>query len=123
MGMYDSFYINCPKCKHELEFQSKSGSCMLAVYGKVIKGVTFSFKKLSPDVAVGINGDVVRCQFCDSRLKLVCNIPISINAHVEIVKKRKFDYNGNYNPKHPASVKEKVELRKQIGRASCRERV
>jgi hypothetical protein len=32
MGMYDSVIINCPKCNTELEFQSKSGECLLQYY-------------------------------------------------------------------------------------------
>lgn len=32
MGMFDSVMVNCPKCGHEHEFQSKSGECILDVY-------------------------------------------------------------------------------------------
>ena len=32
MGMFDSVMFKCPKCGHEIEAQSKSGSCDLKVY-------------------------------------------------------------------------------------------
>ena len=32
MGMYDSVMVNCPNCKEEHEFQSKSGDCYLGSY-------------------------------------------------------------------------------------------
>lgn len=118
MGMYDSFMILCPKCKHELEFQSKTGSCMLANYGKKPKGMKkdylYYFKTLSPDVAIGLMGDVVRCMFCNSKVELKMNIPASVKVKAVIVKykKRKFIYDGNYNPKHPDSIKRMKEINK-----------
>lgn len=32
MGMYDSVWVNCPKCETENEFQTKSGECLLENY-------------------------------------------------------------------------------------------
>lgn len=32
MGMYDSVWVQCPNCKTENEFQSKSGDCYLENY-------------------------------------------------------------------------------------------
>jgi len=32
MGMYDSIWVNCPKCNKESEFQSKGGDCYLSNY-------------------------------------------------------------------------------------------
>lgn len=32
MGMYDSVFVNCPKCNKQNEFQSKSGGCFLDEY-------------------------------------------------------------------------------------------
>jgi len=102
MGMFDSFFIRCPKCKNTLEFQSKSGRCCLDEYNK---------DNLPVDVAIGINEDVVRCQFCNSRIRLICKLPkkveiMLINEGTRI----KFDYNGNYNEKHPVSIKRQKEL-------------
>lgn len=32
MGMYDSVWVKCPRCKKENEFQTKSGECILENY-------------------------------------------------------------------------------------------
>lgn len=32
MGMFDTVVVTCPKCGNALEFQSKSGPCMLKRY-------------------------------------------------------------------------------------------
>ena len=32
MGMFDTVWVNCPKCNEENGFQSKSGDCILANY-------------------------------------------------------------------------------------------
>ncbi len=101
MGLYDSLTIDCPKCGNELELQSKSGRCCMD---------NFSKNNLTPEVAVGINGDIVRCQFCNSRIRLECNIPRRVKVRMVITKRRKFDYEGNFNPKHSHSVKKSKEL-------------
>lgn len=106
MGMFDSLYVKCPNCKKELEFQSKSGRCLLDNYNK---------NNLSPEVAVGINETIVRCQFCNKRIKLECNIPKKVKIRLIITKGRKFDYDGNYNPEHPNSIKRQKELAKMLG--------
>ena len=104
MGMYDKLHIKCSKCRKELEFQSKSGECMLSNYNR---------NTLTPMVAYGMNGDVIRCQFCNNRIKLICNIPIKVKVRLKSLGKRKgFDYEGNYNEKHPNSIKRQKELSK-----------
>ena len=32
MGMFDSVWVKCPKCKTKNEFQTKSGDCFLKSY-------------------------------------------------------------------------------------------
>ena len=32
MGMYDTVWVNCPKCNEENGFQTKAGECYLANY-------------------------------------------------------------------------------------------
>lgn len=32
MGMFDSVMVPCPACHTDIEFQSKSGECLLGVY-------------------------------------------------------------------------------------------
>ena len=97
MGMFDSLHTDCPKCGKDLEFQSKSGQCLLTNYNKKFP--------LSAQVAVGMDGDVVRCQFCNKRIRVECNIPINIKFKLIITSGRKFDYEGNYNSKYPHSIK------------------
>lgn len=103
MGMYDSLYVDCPKCKNELEFQSKSGQCFLQSCKK---------NSLTPEIAVGMNGDIVRCEFCNKRIRLVCKIPRIVKIKLVVTKGMKFDYEGNYNEKHPMRVKTQKELSK-----------
>ena len=105
MGMFDSFCINCPVCKNELEFQSKTGECLLNCYRK---------NDLTPLVAVGIDGDIVKCQFCNKNIQLVCKIPKKVKVKL-IVTKERFNYSGNFNKKHPISVKRFKELNKRLG--------
>lgn len=102
MGMYDSFITKCPHCKHRLEYQSKSGECMLSNY---------DVSNLPCGVAIGINGDIVLCQFCDKNIKLKCIIPEVVTTVTEVTDE-KYHYEGNYNPKHPKSIKRNNELAK-----------
>lgn len=103
MGMFDSLYVDCPKCSKQLEFQSNSGECYLSGYKK---------GNLTPEVAVGMDGNIVRCQFCNKRIKLVCQIPRRVKLKLVITKGLRFDYEGNYNEKHPHSIKRQKELSK-----------
>lgn len=108
MGMFDSLNTNCPKCGSELEFQSKSGECCLTNYNKKFP--------LSAQVAVGMDRDIVRCQFCNKRIRLECNLPLNVKFKLIITKGRKFDYEGNYNSKHSRSIKNARELSKIFNR-------
>lgn len=113
MGLFDSLYIKCPTCKRQLEFQSKSGPCCC---------LSFKEKNLPVDVAVGMNGDIVSCEFCNINWKLDCEIPKIVK--VKLIKtNQKADYRGNYNPENldvaekeildilkPKSIKSKQEV-------------
>ena len=102
--MYDSLYVSCPECGNELEFQSKSGECCISSYKK---------GNLIPEVAIGMNGDTIRCQFCNHRIILICDIPRRVKIKLKSLGKRKgFDYEGNYNKKHPYSIKGQKEIAK-----------
>ena len=104
MGMFDSLFVKCPKCNKELEFQSKSGPCCLLKCKKF----------LPPDIAVGMDGDIVECEFCRSNIKLKCNIPRDIKIKL-VVTKKEADYNGNYNKDLPKNIKRSKELNKLLG--------
>ena len=101
-GMYDSFDIKCPKCGRDLEFQSKSGECMLSRYTP---------DDLPVGIAVGINGDIVECQFCEVNWKLICELPEVVKTKL-IKTKEKEEYPGNYNPKLPKNIERMKELAK-----------
>jgi hypothetical protein len=58
MGMYDTVWVKCPKCKTKNEFQSKSGDCYLENY---------SLKKCPPDVLANVNRhSPIKCEKCDT---------------------------------------------------------
>jgi len=118
MGMYDSVMAKCPKCGNELEYQTKTGPCMMNIYGikpkKGKKPNLFEFEYPSPDVAIGVDGLIVRCQFCNSRVQMKCDVPLNVNFSVKVVKQKKYHYDGNYNPKHPDSIKRMKELMKWL---------
>lgn len=103
MGMYDSLYVECPKCKAKLEYQSKSGQCCMW---------NFTKKDLTYEVAGGINGNIVRCQFCNKRIQFTLKPAKPIFKLKILNQKSRFDYDGNYNEKHPYSIKRAKELRK-----------
>lgn len=106
MGCFDSLFINCPVCNHELEFQSKSGSCGLCKFTK---------DDLPIEVAVGLNHDVVHCQFCNNKFQIVCEIPEFVNVNLFKVNKNKnTDYAGNYNADLPENIKKINDLRKML---------
>lgn len=88
MGMFDSLRVPCPKCGKELEYQSKSGECSLNNYTE---------KNLTPEVAIGIDGDIVNCEFCETNVKLVCKIPRKVEMRL-VKTNKKAHYRGNFNP-------------------------
>lgn len=101
--MFDSVHIECPKCKRDLEFQSKSGPCGL-----------FSFDKdnLPVEVAVGINGDVVMCEFCKINWQVDCHLPEKIENITLTKTDREKDYSGNFNSQLPDNIKRAEDLKK-----------
>jgi len=105
--MYDSFFTKCPKCGKELEFQSKSGACGLYCYGKGQKdGPLLVYD------AIGLDGDVILCQFCNAHIQfeLLNKMP---KARFKLkLTKQDYRYRGNYNPDHPDSIKEQKRLKK-----------
>lgn len=85
MGMFDSICLKCPSCGRELEFQSKTGSCMLDRYDE---------KNLPIYVAAGINDTIVSC---------VCGVNVQFQLlndeqakYVLEITKNDCDYPGNF---------------------------
>lgn len=65
MGVFDSVWVECPKCKHENEFQSKSGACILANY---------TLEQCPPDVLLNINRhSPKKCEECKTLYEVDIN--------------------------------------------------
>lgn len=102
MGMFDSLFVKCPTCGKELEFQSKSGACALNRYTR---------KNLPISVAVGIDGDIIKCEFCSDKFQIKCKIPLVASFKLIKTGKRAV-YSGNYNPDLPANKRKIQALKK-----------
>ena len=55
MGMFNLIHVKCPKCKSIVEFQTKSGSCIMR---------TFDIENVPRGELEGIFGDVEICTRC-----------------------------------------------------------
>ena len=85
MGMFDSILVKCPHCKNELEFQSKSGACMLSY---------FEEKKIPLIVAIGSNEDIVKCKKCKKNIQILFKLPsMEVGYKLKITKEEE-DYFG-----------------------------
>lgn len=83
--MFDSLIVQCPACGKKVEFQSKSGRCCLDRYTK---------NSLPPQVAVGMDGDVVKCMSCKKNIRIRCKIPKMVKFQLYITT-AKHDYEGD----------------------------
>ena len=62
MGMFDSVFVPCPKCKTKQEFQTKSGDCILGRY---------TLKNAPMDVMLDINRhSPYICRSCGTKFKV-----------------------------------------------------
>ena len=61
VGMFDSVYIECPKCGSDVEFQSKAGDCTLASYG---------MHDVPPEIAGDLHGQSQECRNCGRPMKI-----------------------------------------------------
>jgi len=61
MGMFDSVYIRCPDCGTAVEFQSKSGDCILGQY---------TLDNVPSDVLAGLHKDKEICPECGRGIEL-----------------------------------------------------
>jgi hypothetical protein len=76
MGMYDSVMVNCPECGAEVEFQSKSGDCLLMVYHA--SGVPSEIARdIEGDREICRCGCVMRLAYVKPPAKLVCMTAVS----------------------------------------------
>ena len=74
--MYDCVVAKCSKCNEIVEFQSKSGKCLL---------ISYSPESVPPEIAADINGEIISCLNCDTLLKITIIEPINrVKMHIEI---------------------------------------
>lgn len=69
MGMFDTFYVNCPICGNELDIQNKSGPCELKKY---------SISTVPPSVAGSLHGEVTNCCGCGTDIEIVTQCVVSV---------------------------------------------
>lgn len=62
MGMFDSVYVDCPKCGTDIEFQSKAGDCILG---------TYNLNNAPQEILEDIEGDVEECHKCGETVKIL----------------------------------------------------
>ena len=72
----------------------------------------FTPETLPVEVATGINGDVVECQFCQVNWKLICELPEVVKTQLVKTETDKQSYPGNYNPKLKKNIERMKELAK-----------
>lgn len=69
MGMFDSVNVECPKCKTLLEFQSKSGDCLLD---------TYTLDTCPIDVLIDVNRHApIECPNCKSKVQIDFDIQVT----------------------------------------------
>ena len=59
MGMFDSMYVRCPKCKAEIEFQTKTGECGMNSY-------ILGRDSIPPWLEASLAGELFHCTSCDT---------------------------------------------------------
>lgn len=76
MGMFDSVYLKCPKCKTDLEIQTKSGHCLLNSY---------ELDEVPVEIARSLNGSTEKCYKCghETTLEAVDEIPTHIKMKIK----------------------------------------
>ncbi len=61
MGMYDSVFVQCPGCRRMIEFQSKTGDCLLKKYHS---------NSVPLNIAVALDGAYKECSDCGTIVKI-----------------------------------------------------
>lgn len=79
MGMFDSIMFTCPKCKEQIEEQSKAGECLLRVYEE---------SAVPLDIAGDIVNSELYCDNCKESFVITAdNIPPPVTIQMKLVKK------------------------------------
>ncbi len=75
MGMYDSVYLKC-KCGGYIEFQSKVGACILAIYNPTT---------VPEFIARDVDGDDSYCMVCGKKYTAILNTDKVFVQEAEII--------------------------------------
>ena len=75
MGMYDSVYIECPKCGEQVEFQSKAGECDLTTYNRFT---------VPANIAMDIEQDIETCRNCNAKVRLHVQTTVILQPYVTL---------------------------------------
>lgn len=70
MGMFDSVWVHCPECGKEIEFQSKTGSCI----------GDYTLDTAPADVISSMNGEVELCSACDASVLLTVQVSATVST-------------------------------------------
>ncbi len=74
MGMFDSVWVNCPKCKTKVEFQSKAGPCRLKNY---------RIERVPVEIALSLDRTSEKCE-CGNRITLITDaVPIRVAMYID----------------------------------------
>lgn len=85
MGCFDSVFIKCPKCGYNIEFQSKAGRCDM---------YRFNESKVPIVLADDIDGEVMECPTCHTRVMAKQIVPVKTVAMHGVVYSDHGDSDG-----------------------------
>ena len=74
MGMYDSLWVECPRCNTQIEFQSKAGDCDLRDY---------NIQNVPPEIALDCKYDEELCPDCEEYIKLNVQSIVVITPYIK----------------------------------------
>lgn len=60
MGLFDTVLVDCPKCQHRNDIQTKAGICDLR---------TYRLAKAPPDIAGSLANESIGCKRCGATIR------------------------------------------------------
>jgi len=91
MGMFDSLIIKCPRCRADVEFQTKAGDCTLERYRAT--------DNIPADVAASLLNDSTYCRECGNYIKLHGHVHVHLYAVGEEGERHE-DEEDNFNKEY-----------------------
>ena len=81
MGCFDTVYAQCPKCDHQISFQSKAGNCNL---------VGYPLYSVPVEIAADLHGASKACENCGTEVDIL--YPQKIERVAMILRRRDDGY-------------------------------